>query len=123
MERHLEENNMTAEKQQFNLFPKLNNNLYSVLSFQESENNIKAGIHLLMEEDMPESEISIQNFFMYSFGFMYTKNSFNVAFNIENFMNLFNNNFSIEPAVYDNNMVYLEHDVSSLISVSINYIF
>jgi hypothetical protein len=123
MERHLEENNMTAEKQQFNLFPKLNNNLYSVLSFQESENNIKAGIHLLMEEDMPESEISIQNFFMYSFGFMYTKNSFNVAFNIENFMNLFNNNFSIEPAVHDNNMVYLEHDVSSLISVSINYIF
>ena len=123
MERHLEENNMTVESQQIKLFPAQNNDLFSVLSFHENNNNIKAGIHFLMEEDTLESNPSIQDFFMYSFGFMYTKNTFNVAFNIENFMNLFNNNFSIEPALYDNNMVYLEHDVSSLISVSINYNF
>ena len=107
MERHLEENNMTVEKQQLKLFPELNDNLFSILSFHDSKNKIKAGIHLIIEEDMPESEMSIQDFFMYSLGVVYAKNSFNITFNVENFMNLFDNNFDLHQI----SMRQLSHQV------------
>ena len=123
IERHLEDHKLIHDAPNFKHFPDIDNSSFSLLSFQGNTKNIKAGINMLIEEDLPESEISIQDFFIYSFGLLYMKNSFNFAFNIKNFMNLFNNNLSVEPALFSNKMVYLEHDVSSLITVSINYNF
>ena len=123
MERHLEDSELVQDGSRFKLFPDTDNSNFSLISFQGNTKNVNAGINMIIEKDLPQNEVSIQDFFMYSLGFKYVKDSFSLHLDIENFFSLSQTIISVKPSLFDNNLVYLEHDTPSIIKVSINYNF
>ena len=92
-----------------------------------SRGNFNAGLHFLMEEDLPEAAVTLQDFFVHSFGLTYALDRFNFALSFENFLNLNTNDFSIETILASANeftqQVQLEYDTAYALTVSISYSF
>ena len=96
---------------------------FNFISF--TTKNIHFGFNGFFEEDLPANDLKITDFLMYNLGFNYTLNRLQISLFIENFFNLKETELNIEPAYVENNntLVYLEHDIPSIIRLSLVYSF
>ena len=126
-------NFVTADSRNFMLEKEVGpEQLHSLSFFEEDFNlisytleNMRLGFNGFFEQDLPENDLTLTNFFLYNFGVSFTKNRFQISLFFENFFNLNNTNISIEPAYFasNNTLVFLEHDTPSMIHLSLVYSF
>jgi len=93
--------------------------------FSYKNKNMHMGFNGFFEDDLPDNDLKLTNFFMYNFGINYTISSLQISLFFENFHNVNITEFNIEPAYTESNstLVYLEHDTPSMIHLSLVYSF
>ena len=115
----MNEKNDEPKRYNFSLF----DGDFNLFSFERE--NLNFGINTFFEEDLPEYNKKVNDFFMYNLGVNFFLNQFRVSLFFENFFNISSKELSIAPAYIEqtNSLVYLEHDTPSMIHLSLVYNF
>lgn len=100
-----------------------NDNSFNFKNFKSNIKNLTLGVQLLIEDELPEDNFNIKDLISYTFGLNYELKTFEFALVVENFFNILNREFLIEPAYMavseQVNLIQLEPQTAYLISASV----
>ena len=108
---------------------KFGSDLYNLKLANYEIGSVSFGINSRLEEELPYENMSYNytGFYYLDVGVSYIINRFSLGFSIENFLNLDNKNFSIDPILEQSNGIinnyYYSHETDNLISMTLTYNF